>query len=133
MKDFKGRSIPHNLRISVRRDVMAEVLWEYGEEALAERVLALSDEELHQVHRLAVWHRVNDPESDEGPKLTNGRLLSRAAIDFFEAEGRDMHRRRRRTRPQAERYDWTYLQSLQAGDPLPDSPAERAHYPGWDS
>lgn len=76
MKDFKGRSIPHNIQISVRRDVLAEALWEYGEEALAERVLDLSDEDRHQVHRLAVWHDANDLEPEEGPKLTNGRILS---------------------------------------------------------
>lgn len=133
VKDIFGRAIPDNIRVVVRRDVLAEALWEYGEDELAERCLESSDEDLHQVHRLAVWHRVNDPEPEDGPRLTNGRILSRAMIEFVERRARDTKRRRRRTRPEKDRYDALYLEGLRNGRPPPDSPAERGHYPGWDS
>ena len=35
MKDFFGRRIPSNIRIVFRRNVLAEALWEYGEDKLA--------------------------------------------------------------------------------------------------
>ena len=103
-KDFFGREIPGNVRIWMRRETLAESLWEYGEDALAERLTSESDESLDQILLLAVWHRMNDPEPREGPKLTNGRIVARAAIEFYEGAARDTSRRRR-TRPQGERYD----------------------------
>ena len=132
MKDIFGRKIPNNIRVVVRRDVLAESLWEYGEDTLAERWLVLSDEDLHQIQRLAVWHRVNDPAPEEGPRLTSGRILSRAALEFMERQARDTKRRRRRTRRLEDRYDGPYLESLRKGSPLPDSPAEQNHFSGWD-
>ncbi len=131
MKDNLGREIPRGFTIVVRRDVLAESLWEYGEDSLAERVLEISDGDLRQIHRLAVWHHFNDPEPESGPKLTNGRIVSRAAIEFFERETRDTRRQRRRTRPAEQRYSWAYSESLRLGSPLRGTPAERGHYPGW--
>ena len=61
-----GRSIPADFTISFRRDALAESLWQYGEDELGEAGLALSDEELHEVHRLAAWHHVNDPIRSRG-------------------------------------------------------------------
>jgi hypothetical protein len=122
-RDCFGRTIPADFRISFRRDALAEALWEYGEDELAEPALALSDEDLHEVHRLAVWHHVNDPDPKPGPKLTNARVSARAAIEFFERTARDTARQRRRTRPVAQRY-------TAAG--RPDTPAEGLHYEGWE-
>ena len=65
-RDCFGRSIPADFTISFRRDALAESLWQYGEDELGEAALALSDEELHEVHRLAVWHHVNDPDPKQG-------------------------------------------------------------------
>jgi hypothetical protein len=124
-KDALGRPIPKNVRIMFRRDVLAEALWEYGEEELAERALHLSEDDLHNVQLLAVWHRENDPEPPSGPRLTNGRIMARAMIEYVEREGRDTKRTRRRTRPKPEAYDGAYHASLLSGTPLPDSPAER--------
>lgn len=116
-RDFFGRRIPTNLRISFRRDVLAEALWEYGEEELAKRALALSENDLHEVQLLAVWHHENDPDPTEGPKLTGARIMSRAMIQYVERSGRDTKRTRRRTRPESEGYN--------GGARLPDTAAER--------
>ena len=50
------RPIPADFRITFRRDVLAEALWEYGEAELAEAALGLGERDLHQVQLLAVWH-----------------------------------------------------------------------------
>jgi hypothetical protein len=44
-----GRPIPENVRVTFRRDVLAEALWEYGEDELAEAALNLSEDDLHHV------------------------------------------------------------------------------------
>lgn len=133
MKDMFGREIPSRFSITFRRDTLAESLWEYGEEEIAEKVLDLSDPELHQIHRLAVWHYKNDPEPTTGPKLKNGRINARAAIEFFERSTRDTARMRRRTRPEDGSYVADYMANLLAGNPTDDTPAERGHYFDWDN
>ena len=118
------RRIPANVNIIFRRDVLAEALWEYGEDELAEAALGLGESDLHQVQLLAVWHHVNDPDPPGGPKLTNGRVMARAMIEWAERSSRDTKRTRRRTRPTAEAYHGAYHASLLDGDPLPSTPAE---------
>jgi hypothetical protein len=98
-RDCFGRAIPEHFRITFERELLAEALWQYGEEELAEAAIRLSDDELHTVQRLAVWHHVNDPDPEHGPKLTNARILARAMIEFVERTSRDTKRVRRRTRP----------------------------------
>jgi len=104
MKDLLGREIPSNTSIRIERDLLAECCWEYGEEALAARVGTLTDEDLEQVQRLALWHRVNDLDPPAGPRLTNAHIEARAVIEFFEGQTRDTARVRRRTRPTADGY-----------------------------
>lgn len=104
MKDIFGRELPHHYRVVAKREVLAEALWEYGEEDIAEHVLQTSDDDLDRILELTALHRLNDPEPDDGPKLTNARIMARAAIEFFERRPRDTKRRRRRTRPASERY-----------------------------
>jgi hypothetical protein len=82
MQDYFGRSIPSNFQIVFRRDVLAESLWQYGEEEVAQRALSFSDKQLYEVQLLAVWHHVNDRDPDRGPQLTNARVQARAAIEF---------------------------------------------------
>jgi hypothetical protein len=119
-----GRAIPENVRITFRRDARADALWEYGEDELAEAALDLSENDLHEVQLLAVWHRVNDPDPERGPKLTNARVMARAMIEWADRTGRDTTRTRRRTRPKEEAYDGAYHASLLSGNPLPSTPAE---------
>lgn len=128
MKDCFGRTIPSDFRIEFRRDVLAESLWQYGEDELAERALSFSEAELYEVQLLAVWHHVNDPEPERGPRLTNPRIQARAAIEFVEGRPRDTARRRRRTRPQEQSFYGPYLASLTSGGPVPSTAAEQGHY-----
>jgi hypothetical protein len=123
-RDVFGRPIPENFRITFRRDVLAEALWQYGEDELAEAALGLSENDLHQVQLLAVWHHLNDPDSDSSPKLTNARVMARAMIEWAERTRRDTKRTRRRTRPKEDAYDGAYHASLLSGDPLPSTAAE---------
>ena len=118
------RRIPGNVRITFRRDVLAEALWQYGEDELATAALSLSDDDLHQVQLVAVWHRENDPDPESGPKLTNARVMARAMIECVERRPRDTKRTRRRTRPSEEAYDGEYHASLLSGNPLPSTAAE---------
>ena len=123
-RDVFGRRIPQNLRITFRRDILAEALWEYGEDELAAAALRLGEDDLRQVQLLAVWHDQNDPEPASGPKLTNARIMARAMIEFVEGSVRDTKRQRRRTRSKELAYDGAYHASLLHGDPLPGTPAE---------
>jgi hypothetical protein len=123
-RDVFGRPVPENFRINFRRDVLAEALWEYGEDDLAEAALCLGEDDLREVQRLAVWHHVNDPDPERGPKLTNARVNARAMIEWAERSSRDTKRTRRRTRPKEEAYYSAYYASLLSGNPLPSTPAE---------
>lgn len=118
------RPIPGNVRITFRRDTLAEALWEYGEDELAEAALSLSEDHLHQVQLVAVWHLENDPDPAGGPKVTNARVMARAMIECVERRSRDTKRTRRRTRPREEAFDGEYHASLLSGNPLPSTPAE---------
>lgn len=124
-RDMFGRRIPSNFRITFRRDVLAETLWEYGEDTMAEAALQLDEDELHQVQLLAVWHYENDPQPSRGPKLSNARIMARAMIEYAEGSPRDTKRQRRRTRAKDVAYDGAYHASLLRGDPLPNTPAEK--------
>lgn len=123
-RDMFGRTIPPNVSVTFRRDVLAEALWEYGEDDLAVAALNLDEESLYAVQRLALWHGENDPDPADGPKLTNGRIMARAMIEFAERSSRDTKRQRRRTRPRELAYDGEYHASLLHGTPLPSTPAE---------
>ncbi len=116
MKDYFGRPVPENLHITFSRGLLAECLWEYGEKALAERALALSNEALYEVQVIAVWHHDNDPEPEQGPRLSNARVMARAAIEFLEGRPRDTARRRRRTRPEAKRFQAVSGEGMAAED-----------------
>ena len=96
---------PRNFSTEFSRELLAEVLWEYGEDELAEAALRLSDRQLRSVQRLDAWHHHHDREPKDGPRLTNGRIMARAMIDYACWWPRDTRRTRRRTRPQSERYD----------------------------
>jgi hypothetical protein len=77
-RDPWGREIPSNFTIQFTQGVLAESLWEYGEDDLAARAAELSASDLEAVQRFAVWHHVNDPEPESGPQLLSGRVDARA-------------------------------------------------------
>ncbi|MGH2898698.1 MAG: hypothetical protein ACRDMZ_08485 [Solirubrobacteraceae bacterium] len=86
------------------RATLAESLWEYGEDEAAEDAMRLDEAALQEVQRLAARRYDDDPEPLNGPRLTNGRIIARAGIEFITGESRDTARRRRRTRPRAESF-----------------------------
>lgn len=120
MRDIFGRGIPDRLSHSFTRAVLAESLWEYGEDALAEAALGLSESELLEVQILDVWHHTNDPEPTAGPQLHHGRIMCRAMIEFAESRPRDTKRQRRRTRPQSEGYNAAFQAWVERTGPEPD-------------
>jgi hypothetical protein len=125
--DGIGRRVSPNFRISFRRDTLAEALWEYGEDALAEAALRLGEEDLRRVQRLAAWHYENDPDPAKGPRLTNARIMALAMIEDAEGTARDTKRTRRRTRPKDQAHDGAYRASVLSGDHLLSTPAESLH------
>jgi hypothetical protein len=125
VQDFFGREIPDNFQIGFRRDQLAESLWEYGEDELAERALRFTESELYEVQLLAAWNYKNLREPSAGPKLQLGRITALAAIELVELGSRDTRRQRRRTRPQPERYDAEHDRRLLADEPLDATPVEQ--------
>jgi hypothetical protein len=96
-RDDFGRRVPSMFTMVFERDVLADCLWQYDEFELAEHALQLSDEDLHKVQRIAVWHYENDPDPATGPQLLSARIMARAMIEFVERTPRDTRRARRRT------------------------------------
>lgn len=105
MKDALGRDIPDDHHLEFTRGVLAESLWEYGEEDLAERSLTLSEVGLASVAQLTLWHRLNDPVDSSGSEPSDALTMAKGAIDYFECATRDPAGAQRRTRPESERYD----------------------------
>jgi len=73
-RDDFGRQVPSNFNIVFDREDLADPLWQYDELELAEQALQLSDENLHEVQRIAVWHHENDPDPATSTKLNNARI-----------------------------------------------------------
>jgi hypothetical protein len=84
------------------RETLAESLWEYGEDEVAGAAMRLDESALAKVQTLAAWHYETDPQPSTGPRLTNGRIIARAGIEYITGERRDTARQRRRTRPRSE-------------------------------
>lgn len=122
VKDMFGRAIPSKFQMGVTRVQLAEGLWEYGEDELARRALELSEEELVEVGKVAVWHYLRDYDP---PRPMLGRIWARALIEFAESNARDTVRKRRRIRPESERCDARYRQALLSGAPLELTPVEQ--------
>lgn len=87
--------------ITFDRETLAESLWEYGEDVVAQRAMTLDDVALRRVQELAASRYETDPDPARGPRLTNGRIMARAAIEFITGKRRDTVRQRRRTTPRS--------------------------------
>jgi hypothetical protein len=71
---------------------VAEEVWLFGEDALYEQALTISDDEMLRLWKLAgrlLWHELAG---------TNGEAAARAAITILEGADRPLARRRRRPR-----------------------------------
>src|SRR5690349_6130060 len=91
---MEGRA---NFRVSFSITQAAASLWDYGEDDLAERALALSDEDLRAVWRIAATHEnPSYPLPIEGQRITHNHVNAIATIAYLEGRLRPLARTRRR-------------------------------------
>lgn len=91
---MEGRA---NFRVSFSITQAAAGLWDYGEDDLAERALALSDEDLRAVWRIAAtYENPSYPLPIEGQRITHNHVNAIATIAYLEGRLRPLARTRRR-------------------------------------
>ncbi|MFZ1992468.1 MAG: contact-dependent growth inhibition system immunity protein [Solirubrobacteraceae bacterium] len=78
------------MAIEVRREVLADMLRQHGEDALAERALSLSDDELARIGTLGAYYAWSEDTLALGGSMGGARALSLATIDVLEDTGRDL-------------------------------------------
>jgi hypothetical protein len=96
---------PHNIQPQIRPLELAELLWEYGEDRVAEKAAEFDQSDLDRTSELAAWHCLRNFETGEDRSETRPQdkwLL--AAIEYVEGVPRPPKRKRRRKRPPGERY-----------------------------
>jgi hypothetical protein len=90
------------------KQLIASALWDYGEDALVDRALAMSEEENAQINRISAWYEQPDyPLPMTGQRITHNHVAAFAAITLFEGAVRPLTRTRRRPakdRPAGLRY-----------------------------
>jgi hypothetical protein len=97
---MKGRP---NFHVHFSRSAVAASLWDYGEDALADRALVMSDDDLRCIQAIAA--NFEDPAYPlpvAGQRITHNHVNALAAITYFEKDVRPLARTRRRperTRP----------------------------------
>lgn len=90
---MKGRT---NFRVHFSRSSVAASLWDFGEDALAERALTMSDDDLAAIQRIAaVYEDVDYPLPREG-RIAHMHVNAFAAIAYFEGRLRPLARSQRR-------------------------------------
>lgn len=92
-----------NFEMRFSRNGVAASLWDYEEDALADRALTMSDADLHNIQKIAANYE--DPDYQlpiTGQRVTHNHVTALAAITYFEKDIRPLTRTRRRperTRP----------------------------------
>ncbi len=90
---MKGRP---NFSVRFSRSMVAVTLWDFGEDNLVERALAMSDADLAAVQRIAaVYEDTSYPLPREG-RIAHMHVSAFAAIAYFEGSLRPLARARRR-------------------------------------
>lgn len=75
-------------RLGVSREALASMLRQHGEDDLAERALALSDDELARIGTLGAYYAFSEDAMALGGSMGGARALSLATIDVLEKTGR---------------------------------------------
>lgn len=76
---------------------IASALWDYGEDALAQRALGMSEEERSQIDTISAWYEMPDyPLPMTGQRITHNHVAAFAAVTLFEGAVRPLTRTRRR-------------------------------------
>jgi hypothetical protein len=78
--------------LGVKREVLAGMLRQHGEDDLAERALSLSDDELARIGTLGGYYAFSEDAMALGGSMGGTRALSLATIDVLEDTGRDLRR-----------------------------------------
>jgi hypothetical protein len=77
--------------------MIAASLWDCGEDALAERALAMTQEEHATIERIeAVYEDPNYPLPLVGQRITHRHVMALAAVAYFEGSLRPLAQARRR-------------------------------------
>jgi hypothetical protein len=76
--------------LGVSREVLASMLRQHGEDDLAERALALSDDELVRIGTLGAYYAFSEDAMALGGSMGGTRALSLATIDVLENTGRGL-------------------------------------------
>jgi hypothetical protein len=84
------------MAIRVHRDTLAKMLRSHGEDALAERAVLLTDDELTRIGTLGAYYAWSDDALalDRRGSMGGARALSLATIDVLEGTGRHLRRHR---------------------------------------
>ena len=91
-----------NFRVRTSRSQVAAALWDYAEDELAAKAVAMSDEDLRFIENISAWYEDPDyplPMTDQ--RVTHNHVSAFAAVTYFEGQVRPLARTRRR--PQADR------------------------------
>jgi 8-oxo-dGTP diphosphatase len=86
-------------RLQFSAQTLAGALWDYGEDVLAERALALTEDALRDVWRIATEFDDPDyplPVEGPAPRLTKAHVMAFAGVAYFDGEVRPLTRLRRR-------------------------------------
>lgn len=85
------------VQVHFSRHTAAQGLWDYGEDALAERALTLTDKELAAVQRIAaVYEDTAYPLPVQGTRITHRHVNALAVVTYVEGSLRPLARTRRR-------------------------------------
>ncbi len=79
-------------QIRVKRDTLARMLRSHGEDDLADRAAALTDDELTRIGRLGAYYAWSEEALALLGSMGGARALSLATIDVLEDTGRDLRR-----------------------------------------
>lgn len=83
--------------VTTSRGNVAAALWDYGEDALAARAIAMSDEDLDAIERIEAWYEDQSyPLPIVGQRITHNHVSAFAAVTLFEGQVRPLARTRRR-------------------------------------
>jgi hypothetical protein len=91
---MKGRP---RFRVHISPSLVAACLWDCGEDALADRALAMTTDDLAAIQRIqAVYEDPDYPLPVEGQRITHRHVTALAAVAYFEGRLRPLARTRRR-------------------------------------
>ncbi|MFZ2502756.1 MAG: hypothetical protein WAW88_08820 [Nocardioides sp.] len=94
-----------NFQVHTSKSQVAAALWDYGEDDLAARAIAMTDEDLARIENISAWFEdPSYPLPMDGHRITHNHVHALAAITLFERKLRPLARTRRRPqryRPEA--------------------------------